>query len=140
VPPRWQPSLEDYIDIAAFLLAVEREAIVRLPRLVLAESALHAPFASFGHVEAYPTLPEQAAVLLAHLANNHPLPDANKRAAFLLTARFLDANGLTWRAPDVEIDTGMVERIAAGEAAHDEIVDWIRERTRKEGDEPRAIS
>lgn len=72
--PRWQPSLEDYIDIAAFLLAVEREAIVRLPRLVLAESALHAPFASFGHVEAHPTLPEQAAVLLAHLANNHPLP------------------------------------------------------------------
>ena len=79
-------------------------------------------------------------VLLAHLANNHPLPDANKRAAFLLTARFLDANGLTWRAPDVEIDAGIVERIAAGEAAHDEIVDWIRERTRKEGDEPRAIS
>jgi hypothetical protein len=34
----------------------------------------------------------------------------------------------------------MVERIAAGEAAHDEIVDWIRERTRKEGDAPRAIS
>jgi hypothetical protein len=27
----------------------------------------------------------------------------------------------------------MVERIAASEAAHDEIVDWIRERTRKEG-------
>ena len=58
---------------------------------MLAESALPAPFASFGHVEAHPTLPEQAAVLLAHLANNHPLPDANKRAAFLLTAGFLDA-------------------------------------------------
>ena len=140
MPPRWQPSLEDYIDVAAFLLAVEREAIVRLPWLVLAESALPAPFASFGRVEAHPTLPEQAAVLLAHLANNHPLPDANKRAAFLLTARFLDANALTWRAPDVEINTGMVESIAVGEAAHDEIVDWIRERTHKEGDEPRGIS
>ena len=76
----------------------------------------------------------------SHIANNHPLPDANKRAAFLLTARFLDANGLTWRAPDVDIDAGMVESIAVGEAAHDEIVDWIRERTRKEGDEPRGIS
>jgi Fic/DOC family len=53
----------------------------------LAESALHAPFASFGGTDAYPTLVEQAAVLLQHLAKNHPLPDANKRAAFLLTAR-----------------------------------------------------
>jgi hypothetical protein len=60
-----------------------------------------------GHVEAYPTLPEQAAVLLAQLANNAQLPDANKRAAFLLTARSLDANGLASRGPDVEIDAGM---------------------------------
>ena len=86
---------------------------------------------SFG-VEAYPILPEHPAVLLAHLANNHPLPDANKRAAF--RSRVLDANGLTWRAPDIEIDAGMVESIAADEAAHAEIVDWIRERTREEGD------
>ena len=88
--PRWQPSLDDYIDMAAYLLGVDRAAIIRLPRLALAESALHAPFASFGRVEAYPTLVEQAAVLLVHLARNHPLPDANKRAAFLLMARFLD--------------------------------------------------
>jgi prophage maintenance system killer protein len=59
-----------------------------------AESALRAPFASFGGVEAYPTLTERAAVLLQHLAKNHPLPDANMRAAFLLTARLLDANCL----------------------------------------------
>jgi hypothetical protein len=57
------------------------------PSITLAESALHTPFASFSGTEAYPTLVEQAAVLLEHLANNHPLPDA-KRAAFLLTARF----------------------------------------------------
>jgi hypothetical protein len=34
----------------------------------------------------------------------------------------------------------MVERIAADEAAHDEVVVWIRERTRQRGDEPPAIS
>lgn len=133
---RWQPSLEDYIDIAAYLLGADRAAVERLPRLPLAESALHAPFASFGGVEAYRTLVEQAAVLLQHLAKNHPLPDANKRAAFLLTARFLDANGLAWAQPDVAVDAGMVERVAAGEATHDEVVDWIRERTREKGDEP----
>jgi death-on-curing protein len=76
VPARWQPSIEDYIDIAAYLLGADRAAIAGLPRITVAESALHAPFASFGGVEAYPTLVEQAAVLLQHLAKNHPLPDA----------------------------------------------------------------
>lgn len=136
MPPRWQPSLEDFVDVAAYLLDADRDAIVRLPRLALAESALHAPFLSFGGTEAYPTLVEQAAVLLEHLAKNHPLPDANKRTAFLLTARFLDANGLRWGAPDVEADAGIVERVAAGEAAHEEVVAWIRNRTTAPEDEP----
>jgi death-on-curing protein len=131
VPPRWQPSLEDYIDLAAYLLGADRAAVAALPRITLAESALHAPFASFGGTEAYPTLVEQAAVLLEHLAKNHPLPDANKRAAFLLTARFLHANGLQWQPPDVETDARLVERVAASEATHDEVVEWIRHRTRE---------
>jgi death on curing protein len=130
VSARWQPSLEDYIDIATYLLDADHAAIAGLPRLALAESALHAPFASFGGVEAYPTLVEQAAVLLEHLVKNHPLPDANKRAAFLLTARFLDANGLVWEAQDVETDAGLIERVAAGRATHEEVVGWIRDRTR----------
>jgi hypothetical protein len=50
---RWQPSLEDYIDIASYLLGADRAAIAGLPRIALAESALYAPFASFGSVEAY---------------------------------------------------------------------------------------
>ena len=104
-----------------------------MPRLALAESALHAPFASFGGIEAYPTLVEQAAVLLEHLVKNHPLPDANKRAAFLLTARFLDANGLEWGSQDVETDASLIERVAAGQATHEEVVAWIRDRTRTGG-------
>jgi death on curing protein len=66
---------------------------------------------------------------MAHLAQNHPLPDGNKRAAFLLTARFLDANGRRWKPEDVETDAGTVERIAAGSATHAEIVAWIERRT-----------
>ena len=129
MPTRWQPSLEDYIDVAAYLLGTDRATIAALPRLSLAESALLAPFASFSGVSAYETLVEQAAVLLERLVHNHPLLDANKRAAFLLTARFLDANGMRWGPPDVAIDAGLVERVAAGEATHDEVVAWIRERT-----------
>ena len=136
MPSRWEPSLEDYIDVAAYLLGADRAAIAKLPRLALAESALHAPFASFGGEEAYPTLVEQAAVLLEHLAKNHPLPDANKRAAFLLTARFLDANGLVWGPADADTDAGLVERVAAGEASHQEVMDWIRARTRGREEPP----
>jgi hypothetical protein len=35
VPARWQPSIEDYIDIAAYLLGADRAAIVGLPRITL---------------------------------------------------------------------------------------------------------
>jgi death on curing protein len=129
VSERWTPALDDYIELAAYLLDVEPSAVRALPRITLAESAVHASFASFGGQAAYPSLIEQAAVLIEHLAKNHPLPDGNKRAAFLLTARFLDANGLTWGSPDVELDGSMVERIAAGQAARDEIVAWIARRT-----------
>lgn len=126
---RWTPTLADYLDFAGVLLGASEGQLRALPRITLAESALHAPFASFGGVDAYRGLVEQAAVLITHLAQNHPLPDANKRAAFLLTARFLDANGRRWATEDVELDAGMVERIAASQAEHDEIVAWIEQRT-----------
>jgi death-on-curing protein len=129
VTERWAPSLDDYIDLAAYLLAADPGGLRSLPRLTLAESALHAPFASFGGVDAYPTLEEQAAVLLTHLVKNHPLPDANKRTAFLLTARFLGANGRRWGPPDVDVDATLVERVATGEATHDEVIAWIAART-----------
>jgi death on curing protein len=115
--------------LPASFSALEPDAIRRVPRLALAESAIHAPFASLGGVEAYPTLPEQAAVHLEHLAGNHPLPNGNKRVAFLLTAMVLDANGLAWGAPHVECDAGMVERVAAGDASHDDVVMRIERRT-----------
>jgi death-on-curing protein len=129
VSDRWTPTLDDYVELAAYLLQVDTAAIEVLPRITLAESAVHAPFASFGGVDAYPALLTRAAVLLEHLAKNHPLPDGNKRAAFLLTARYLDANGLTWGPADVGQDASLVERVAAGDAEHQEVVDWIGRRT-----------
>ena len=63
------------------------------------------------------------------LIRNHPLPDGNKRAGVLLTARFLEANGRRRAEHDVDIDATMIERIAAGGATHEEVADWIRDRT-----------
>ncbi len=45
----------------------------------LLESALSAPFHSFGDAEAYPSLPQKAARLCYGLVKNHPFVDGNKR-------------------------------------------------------------
>lgn len=111
------------------ILDEEPEAIERLPGLALAESAIGAPFAGFGSEDAYPRLLDQAAVLIAHLARNHPLPDGNKRVALALTILFLERNGERWGEPDHDRDVGTVERIAGGGADHREITNWIKTRT-----------
>lgn len=119
----------DYCRIAAEVLETTPEQIARLPRIALADSALASPRAGFGDQDAYPTLIEKAAVLVEHLARNHPLPDGNKRCAFLAVERFLAANDLPIRDADPNTDVPMVERIAAGEAAPNDIVIWLTQRT-----------
>lgn len=119
----------DYCRIAAEVLETTPERIAQLPRITLADSALASPRAGFGGHEAYPELIEKAAVLVEHLARNHPLPDGNKRAAFLALERFLAANGRPFEAAEPDIDVPMMERIAAGEAAPNEIFEWLQRRT-----------
>ena len=123
-------SFGDYCRIAAEVLETSTEQIARLPRIVLADSALALPAAGFADQDAYPTLIEKAAVLIEHLARNHPLPDGNKRCAFLAVERFLAVNGRPLLDSDPGIDVPMVERIAAGEATPNEIVAWLEVRTR----------
>lgn len=122
-------ELGDYCEIAAELLGTTPEQIARLPRIALADSALAAPRAGFGGQDAYPTLIQKAAVLVEHLARNHPLPDGNKRAAFLSVWLFLEANGQPFTGGDAERDVPIVEQIAAGEATPNEIIGWLEDRT-----------
>jgi death-on-curing protein len=119
----------DYCRIAAAVLGTSPEQIARLPRIGLADSALSSPSGGFGGQDAYPGLLEKAAVLIEHLARNHPLPDGNKRCAFLSVERFLAANGRPIGNADPDVDVPMVERIAAGEATMPEIVDWLEARS-----------
>ena len=126
-------ELGDYCQIAAELLGASPEQIARLPRIALADSALATPQAGFGDQDAYPTVVEKAAVLVEHLARNHPLPDGNKRAAFLSVWLFLEANGRPFVGEDVNTDVPMVEKIAAGEATPNEIIRWLESRTARQG-------
>jgi hypothetical protein len=65
-------DLADYLLIAEAVLGVPAEQIARWPAIGLADSALHAPAASFEGVELYPDVIDKAAVLCARLARNHP--------------------------------------------------------------------
>jgi len=123
------PEFGDFCEVAARILGTTPEQIARLPNVGLAESALAAPRAGFGDVDVYPSLQEKAAILLERLARNHPLPDGNKRTAFLLTTLFLEINASPLRDARPEIDVPMVERIAGGEATREEILAWLTERT-----------
>ena len=88
--------------------------LVNVTNTDLADSALHAPSASFGGQEFYPDFVDKAAVLLVRLAKNHPLPDGNKRAAWASLRMFLEING--WKLdpyPSVDDAEAAVIAIAA---------------------------
>ena len=123
-------DLADYLLIAEAALGVQAEEIARWPGTGLAESALHAPAAGFGGVEFYPDVIDKAAVLCVRLARNHPLPDGNKRVAYLAMVEFLARNGVEWMPPSVDDTVATLEGVAAGRVSERELADWLQ-RTRR---------
>lgn len=119
-------DLADYLLIAEAVVGVPAESIARWPGIGLAESALHAPAAGFEGVELYPDVIDKAAVLCARLARNHPLPDGNKRVAYLAMLEFLARSQVEWAPPSVEETVATIERVAAGSLSERELADWLR--------------
>jgi death on curing protein len=119
-------DLADYLYLAGAALDVAPQAVFDVADLGLAESALHAPAATFGGVEFHPDLVAKARVLVVHLAKNHPLPDGNKRAAYLAMIEFLARNGRRFLAADVGAAIDMMVKIAGSEVDSSEIEGWIR--------------
>ena len=75
-------TLAEYLWLAEQVTGDNAATLARAARIDLADSALHAPQASFGNAEFYPDPYDKAAVLLCRLTWNHPLIDGNKRAAW----------------------------------------------------------
>jgi death-on-curing protein len=70
-----------------------------------------------------------AAVLIVHLAKNHPLPDGNKRAAWVALRLFIDLNGWSWNPrPSIDEAERAVLAVASGEWGDEEMSGWLRER------------
>ncbi len=86
----------------------------------LLESALAQPQATFGGQFLHPTLSEQAAAYLYHIAMNHPFIDGNKRTAFAVTDTFLRLNGCALNLTD-ERAYDLVMRVARGTMTKEEL-------------------
>lgn len=127
-------ELAEYLWLAGEVTGIPAETLARASRIDLADSALHAPQATFGDEEFYPGLLGKAAVLCWRLARNHPLPDGNKRAAWLAMALFIDLNGGRWDPdpPDVDESETLMLAVAAGEIDEQALMRWLRARVRIE--------
>ncbi len=122
-------ELDDYLAIAATVLDVDSATIVRVTNLALAESALHAPFASFGGEEFYTDPIEKAGILCSRLVRNHPLPDGNKRSAYLSMLLFLDLNGIGWNPPSEDERVLVIEALTARTMSEQDFIYWLRHQT-----------
>lgn len=125
-------ALAEYFWLAEQVTGVEVVVLATTGRPELADSALHAPAASFGGHDFYAGMAEKAAVLVCRLAWNHPLPDGNKRAAWAALRLFLDLNGAQWEpaAPDVNDAEAAMLAIAAHEVDEKWTERWLRTRVR----------
>ena len=120
-------DLVDYVGIAAEITGLDEAIVLKVANLDLADSALHAPSAEFGGEEFYPDVVTKAAVLLVRLAKNHPLPDGNKRVAWVAMRYFLMLNELEWSSiPSVDDAEHAVLSVASGEWDEAKFADWLR--------------
>ena len=86
----------------------------------LLESALSQPKASFFGELLHPTIHQQAAAYLYHLAKNHPFLDGNKRTAYGAMETFLRLNGYKLALSNEE-SYNMVIQVAQGEMSKEEL-------------------
>ena len=122
-------DLADYLLIAEAVTGTGAEALAPAVKTEVAESALAAPFAGFGDHEQYPEFADKAAILCSRLVRNHPLPDGNKRAAYVAMIEFIERHGRTWDSSGgIDEVAGTIERLAARQLDEAEFRTWVRGR------------
>lgn len=92
----------------------------------LLESALSQPKATFFGELLHPTLHEQAAAYLYHIAKNHPFLDGNKRTAYGAMEAFLRLNGYNLDLSNEEA-YNMVMQVAQSEMTKEELSSFLEQ-------------
>lgn len=91
----------------------------------LFDSAVHAPFQSFGGSDLYPSLLEKAARLGYGLIKNHPFIDGNKRIGTHAMLVFLAVNHVFLEYEDSELTETILE-IASGTKNEKQLLFWLQ--------------
>ncbi len=86
------------------------------------QSALARPKHLFSYGE--PTLARLAAAYAVGIVQGHPFNDGNKRTGFMAAAAFLELNGLTFEASEIEVVIKTLG-LAASEISEAEFGQWL---------------
>ena len=90
----------------------------------LLESALNAPFQTFGGTDAFPSLQQKAARLGYGLVKNHPFIDGNKRIGAHVMLVFLALNKIELEYTQDEL-SDIILKTAAVECSFHDLLEWI---------------
>ena len=88
------------------------------------DSALNAPFQTFGGEDVYPSLQQKATRLCFGLVKNHPFIDGNKRIGAHVMLVFLALNGIELQHSQTEL-SNIILQLAAGEIDTEDLLYWI---------------
>lgn len=89
------------------------------------ESALEAPYQTFGGEELFPTLIEKGARLGYGLISNHPFIDGNKRIGLLVMLTFYEVHNIKLDFTNKEIEI-IIMKIADGSYKYEDVLDIIK--------------
>jgi death-on-curing protein len=117
-------SLAEALVLGQLVTGIDAVTLYSISRTDLLDSALHAPQAGFGEDDFYSDFFMKAAVLCTRIARNHPLPDGNKRLAWICLRKFCDMNDYRLDVPTNDA-IRTVFAVAAGELSEDDLCEWI---------------
>jgi len=125
IEPHWF-SREEVLALHDLMLA-DYGGLPGVRDETMLESALAKPRQRFAYGQ--PTLAALAAAYAAGVVKNHPFLDGNKRTGFMLAAAFLEMNGRTLVAGEVDAALRTLA-LAAGEITEADYASWLAEQSR----------
>ena len=90
------------------------------------DSALQAPFQTFGGAELIPDTKEKIVRLAFGLIKNHAFRDGNKRIGALVLLTLLELNGYPVKATNAEF-ADIVMGVAASEKDEKDLMEWVKD-------------
>ena len=88
------------------------------------DSALQAPFQTFGGEELIPDTKEKIVRLAFGLIKNHAFRDGNKRIGALVLLTLLELNGYSVKATNAEF-ADIIMGVAASEKDEKDLLEWV---------------